>query len=430
MILSQEHLQTYDLQSNLHSFRYSIHNLIYLPKGVVTMNYFYRILVFTMILALFIGASVSAQNGERTGTTPPPTGSFALSAGLVADDLALAMGVPTERLISSSLGTSDPLGADVFNLPLGAFPTGADADYAVLSSGEAQSAFLPNNETDLSTPLGGLGGLNNSDGEDMVQYTMTIDTTNVLSWSFDYQYFTEEYPEWVDSQYNDSFLIEPDTSTFVLSPPNVIAPDAIALITVNSSFPGTPDPVYVANAAGTTYDGGTSVLSVGADVPLGTTSLTLIFTVMDLGDSVLDTTVFIDNFEMVINEPPDCSLATPSIDTLWPPNHKLHDITVLGVTDPDGDPITLTIDSIFQDELTDEPGSGNTAPDGFGVGTDTASLRAERSGKLNGRVYHIGFIALDGQGASCSGSVAVSVPHDKGKKGAAVDEGALVDSTQ
>lgn len=128
-----------------------------------------------------------------------------------------------------------------------------------------------------------------------------------------------------------------------------------------------------------------------------------------------------------INGAPDCSTAVPSTDLLWPPNHKFVSIDVLGVTDPDGDGVTLSVDSIYQDEAVDAPGSGKTAPDGQGVGTASAQVRAERVGGGNGRVYHIGFTAEDGNGGSCSGEVLVSVPHKK--KSTAVDDGALFDST-
>jgi hypothetical protein len=118
---------------------------------------------------------------------------------------------------------------------------------------------------------------------------------------------------------------------------------------------------------------------------------------------------------------------------LWPPNHKLHDVTVNGVSDPDGDAVTVSVDSIFQDEPTNTIADGNAAPDGSGLGTSTAQVRAERAGSRalpgNGRVYHIGFSADDGQGGSCTGTVAVGVPHDQGNGKPAVDDGALYDST-
>jgi hypothetical protein len=131
------------------------------------------------------------------------------------------------------------------------------------------------------------------------------------------------------------------------------------------------------------------------------------------------------------NQEPDCSAAVASIGTIWPANHKFVSITVLGVTDPDGDPVTISIDSIFQDEPVDALGDGRFAPDGADVGGSTAYVRAERSGtkKLsgNGRVYHIGFTAEDGNGATCSGEVLAGVPHDRNSP--PIDDGALYDST-
>ena len=130
-----------------------------------------------------------------------------------------------------------------------------------------------------------------------------------------------------------------------------------------------------------------------------------------------------------LNAPPVCVAAAPSVATLWPVNHAMVAINVLGVTDPDGDPVAISIDSIFQDEPVNGTGDGDTAPDGAGIGTPTAQVRAERAGKGNGRVYHIGFTATDSSNNTCSGTVTVSVPKSQGKNGAAVDDGALYDST-
>jgi hypothetical protein len=132
---------------------------------------------------------------------------------------------------------------------------------------------------------------------------------------------------------------------------------------------------------------------------------------------------------VLANTPPDCSAAYASADTLWPPSHQMVGVDVLGVTDPDGDAFSVTIDSIWQDEPVNNTGDGNTAPDGVGVGTSMAWLRAERDGGGNGRVYHVGFSADDGYGGTCTGTFAVSVPKSQGKNGAAVDDGPLYDST-
>jgi hypothetical protein len=146
---------------------------------------------------------------------------------------------------------------------------------------------------------------------------------------------------------------------------------------------------------------------------------------------VTDTPILYDLTVTCCNQPPDCSGAYPSVATLWPPNNKFVPVQVLGVTDPDGDPVTITIDAIRQDEPVNTFGDGSFTPDGKGVGTTTAQLRAERSGTAkvpgNGRVYHVFFTADDGRGGTCSGEVRVSVPHDMSKP--AIDGGALYDST-
>jgi hypothetical protein len=152
----------------------------------------------------------------------------------------------------------------------------------------------------------------------------------------------------------------------------------------------------------------------------------------DDGDGIYDSPILYD-LMIECNQPPDCSQAEASIDTIWPPNHKFVDISVIGVTDPDGDPITITIDGISQDEPVDTYGDGSFTPDGQGVGTDTAQVRAERAGAKkvpgNGRVYHIAFTASDDKGGKCYGEVLVGVPHDQGQGNVPIDDGPSYDST-
>jgi hypothetical protein len=65
----------------------------------------------------------------------------------------------------------------------------------------------------------------------------------------------------------------------------------------------------------------------------------------------------------VRNNPPDCSAATPT------PNHRLTNINITGITDPDGDTVTIQITTISQDEPTKST-PGDPSPDGGGIGTD------------------------------------------------------------
>src|SRR6185312_3594900 len=92
---------------------------------------------------------------------------------------------------------------------------------------------------------------------------------------------------------------------------------------------------------------------------------------------------------------PDCSGAAASLGVIWPPNHSMVAETVVGVTDPDGLPVSITVTGIQQDEPLLVDGSGNTQPDGSGVGTPTAYVRAERSGPGTGRIYFISFSAMN-----------------------------------
>jgi hypothetical protein len=144
-----------------------------------------------------------------------------------------------------------------------------------------------------------------------------------------------------------------------------------------------------------------------------------------------------DDATFVPNQAPVTSEAYADPGCLWPPNHKFVDITIMGVTDPDGDPVTIIITGITSDEPTaSDEGSGGAkhAPDADGVGTDTASVRVERSGDGDGRVYVITFIASDGRGGETEGSVAVGVPHDQASKKSgdcpAIDSGQNYDATE
>lgn len=129
------------------------------------------------------------------------------------------------------------------------------------------------------------------------------------------------------------------------------------------------------------------------------------------------------------NLPPVCAQAHAEASILWPPNHKLETVSIMGVTDPENDPVTIAVTSIHQDEPTNGLGDGDTSPDGFGVGEALAQLRRERSGTGNGRVYIIGFSAVDDQGGSCEGQVIVGVPHDPNPEAEAIDDGLRFDST-
>jgi hypothetical protein len=123
---------------------------------------------------------------------------------------------------------------------------------------------------------------------------------------------------------------------------------------------------------------------------------------------------------------PDCSGAKASRGVIWPPDHKMVPETIVGVRY--AGVLSIAVKLIQQDEPVDALGSGNTAPDGWGIGTPTAYVRAERAGPGTGRLYFISFTASGASGA-CSGTVPAFVPHDQGQGFTPIDTRLRYDST-
>jgi hypothetical protein len=134
-----------------------------------------------------------------------------------------------------------------------------------------------------------------------------------------------------------------------------------------------------------------------------------------------------------------CTTATATPRLLWPPNHEFAPVSIGGVTDADGDRLTITVTRIWQDEPTlqadgddrdrdDDGGSGNTPVDGRIV-NGGAQVRAERLGTGDGRLYEIFFTATDAKGGSCTGTATVGVPHDQGGRSTVIDSAVRFDST-
>jgi WD40-like Beta Propeller Repeat len=128
-------------------------------------------------------------------------------------------------------------------------------------------------------------------------------------------------------------------------------------------------------------------------------------------NSVSDTN---PDWQPIPNRPPDCSSVTASRPVLTTANRKLVAIALDGATDPDGDPVSLSVDGVTQDEPVVSSGD-HTAPDAIDAGEGELRVRAERNPHGDGRVYQIAFTASDGHGGSCSGTAVVSVPRKKRK---------------
>jgi hypothetical protein len=120
----------------------------------------------------------------------------------------------------------------------------------------------------------------------------------------------------------------------------------------------------------------------------------------DASDDTAQATVTVANPAPVITG----MSATPSV--LWPPNHRLVDVTVAyDVTDNCGVPVCVL------QVASDEPdGRCHGGRDWVVVDDHHVRLRAERSGRGDGRVYTIRATCSDTAGGGSSESVTVSVP--------------------
>src|SRR5437870_7143836 len=114
---------------------------------------------------------------------------------------------------------------------------------------------------------------------------------------------------------------------------------------------------------------------------------------------------------VVDQTPPVISDASVDKATLWPPNHQMIDVIVNYTTADNcgGSDVGLAVSS---NEAINGTGDGDTAPDWEIVDAHHVRLRAERSGRGNGRVYTITIMATDSHGNSSSQILTVDVSHN------------------
>lgn len=131
---------------------------------------------------------------------------------------------------------------------------------------------------------------------------------------------------------------------------------------------------------------------------------------------------------VVDTTPPVVVVNTPR--ELWPPNHQTETLTLADlVTVEDACEGELnanevgTILDIYSDEPDNDTGDGNTTGDIVIVNDHTFSVRVERKGNGNGRVYGIRFEVSDSSGNTVEATAFVHVPHDQ-SGGTVVDDGA------
>jgi hypothetical protein len=103
--------------------------------------------------------------------------------------------------------------------------------------------------------------------------------------------------------------------------------------------------------------------------------------------------------------------------SLWPPNHKMQ-VVSRGISASDVcDPSPAVLVTVTSDEPENGLGDGDTAPDWLvqqiALAVFDVSVRAERSGLGDGRVYTIGAVATDRSGNRATAGGTVRVPHNQ-----------------
>lgn len=104
--------------------------------------------------------------------------------------------------------------------------------------------------------------------------------------------------------------------------------------------------------------------------------------------------------------------ANPSI--LWPPNHKMRNVTInyTAVDNCSDAAHTTNMLSVTSNEPINGTGDGDTSPDWEVIDNHHIRLRAERAGNGNGRIYTITITSTDDCGNVATSTVTVLVPHD------------------
>ena len=223
------------------------------------------------------------------------TRAYALTVNSVtgASDLVNTIIDPATVTVSniSFTGTLDAVGIFSDGLSSG---LGIDRGI-ILTTGSAAGAVGPNNEEDYSVD-NGLSG--DSDLDTLVDPYVTYDAT-VLEFDFEtitsdlyfnFVFASEEYEEYVGSEFNDVFAFYVDGINIAL------VPGTSDPITVNTINQGTNSAYFVSNLSGTydiQYDGFTKVL-VASLLGLSPGTHHMKIAIADTSDHIYDSAVFIE----------------------------------------------------------------------------------------------------------------------------------------
>ncbi len=241
-----------------------------------------------------------------------------------AEKLAYSIGICNELLRASFPADKDidKRSRGVFDKYGNTYKPREGSEFAVLASGiagdrdrpgfvEVQSGTMFENEVSHPDPQGPIG-CSSADEPSVNDYTeleLVLKVPgNAKSLTFDFNFMSAEFPEYVCSSFDDTFLALLDSEKFK---GNVSFDSMGNRMSINVGFFDVCNPMHGpacssdADLIGTGYEGsiggGTGWLTTTAPVQPGEKA-TLRFIIFDEGDHVLDSAVIIDHFRWGIEE--------------------------------------------------------------------------------------------------------------------------------
>lgn len=279
-----------------------------------------------LAVTLLVLASPVAQAVITPYTDPDPTAPLFLAQAMAPGEGATTL-VTGASFVHAPMGPYMPTGtSNAAITPVFGIPDGAK--FAILTNGFVE------HPVNTDTP-----GVTNDDGDsgfrganDVVELEVDLNVPaghNCLN--LDLQFLSDEYPIWVGSAFNDDFVAELDRDTWTAGG-SVSAPDNFAF----ADAAGNKVPINVNNlpinagyAAGSKYGGASDKWTAQSPISPPGGSHKLYLAIMDLGDNVLDSAVFLDHlWTYKVADPvngcvPGLAVAPPpTVDFTWIPTTK------------------------------------------------------------------------------------------------------------
>ena len=352
-------------------------------------------------------APVISGPGNITKEATGPNGAVATFSATATDNVDATVSVTA----TPASGSTFPLGDTTVTLSaIDAAGNPASATFTVtVRDTTAPAVTAPANVTaEATSPLGAVVAFNNATATDIVGVTFGPSCSPASSSTFALGTTTVRCSA-TDAKGNIG------EAFFTVTVRDTIAPTVTAPGNVTAEATSAAGAVATYGAAVATDAVGVVSLTYsqasGTTFPLGTTTVTVTATDAAGHASSAPFTITVRD-----TTPPVITSLSTNAPTLWPPNHKMVAVTVSVTTSDAVSGVTTRIISATSNEPDNGLGDGDTAGDTAITGAMTLNLRAERSGKGNGRTYTITVEARDAAGNASTKTCTVFVPKSQGGK--------------